>query len=115
MAPAGRPCGVPWRLAAGARLRGLGGRVESDLLGRVAGMRIVPARTWIIAYSHVPMGTVWPHVSVIPDDAEAFARALYSELHRADGAGVDWILVEALQAAPAWHGFAHRLQRAARS
>ena len=41
-------------------------------------------------------------VSVIPHDAEAFARALYAELHRCDEAGAEWIVVEAPPDLPEW-------------
>ena len=44
----------------------------------------------------VPRGGAWGRVSVIPHDAEAFARAIYAELHRCDEAGVQLIVVEQL-------------------
>ena len=49
----------------------------------------------------------------MPHDAEAFARALYAELHRCDAAGAEWIIVEAPPDLPAWSGIADRLRRAA--
>jgi len=58
------------------------------------------------------------HVSVsqrclMPRDPQAFARALYAELNRADEAGADLIIVEAVPDEPAWRAIADRLRRAA--
>lgn len=69
-------------------------------------------RTWVIAHSHIPGGDDWAGVSVVPRDAEAFARALYAELHRCDASGAATIVVEAPPDAPEWQGIADRLQRA---
>jgi L-threonylcarbamoyladenylate synthase len=52
-------------------------------------------------------------VSVIPHDAEAFARAIYAELHHCDAAGAELIVVEKPPESPEWAGIADRLQRAA--
>ena len=52
-------------------------------------------------------------MSVIPHDAEAYARALYAELHRCDAEGAKWIVVEALPEGPEWQAIADRLRRAA--
>jgi L-threonylcarbamoyladenylate synthase len=51
-------------------------------------------------------------VSVIPHDAEAYARAIYAELHRCDAEGATCIVVEALPAGPQWRAIVDRLQRA---
>jgi L-threonylcarbamoyladenylate synthase len=69
-------------------------------------------RVHIIAHTHIPVGFGAHCVSVIPRDAEAFARAIYAELHRCDDAGAEWIIVEALPETPAWRGIADRLHRA---
>lgn len=69
--------------------------------------------THIIAHTHIPSGEGFAAVSVIPHDAEAFARAIYAELHRCDEAGAELIVVEALPDLPAWRAIADRLQRAA--
>jgi L-threonylcarbamoyladenylate synthase len=71
-----------------------------------------PARTWIVAHSHIPGGEGWAGVSVVPRDAEAFARALYAELHRCDACGVELIVVESPPDSPEWQGIADRLRRA---
>jgi L-threonylcarbamoyladenylate synthase len=67
----------------------------------------------IIAHTKIPSGENFADVSVMPHDAEAFARALYAELHRCDAAGAELIVVEAPPEAPEWSGIADRLRRAA--
>jgi L-threonylcarbamoyladenylate synthase len=67
----------------------------------------------VIAHSRIPSGEKFAGVSVIPHDAEAFARALYAELHRCDEAGAKLIVVEAPPDLPEWGGIADRLRRAA--
>ena len=52
-------------------------------------------------------------MSVIPHDPEAFARALYAELHCCDEQGAELIVVEALPPEAAWQAISDRLQRAA--
>ncbi len=71
------------------------------------------SRIHVIAHSHIPSPENFADVSVIPHDAEAFARALYAELHRCDAAGAELIVVEAPPDLPEWSGIADRLRRAA--
>ena len=82
--------------------------LRQQLVGRAA-----PNRCQVIAHTHIPAGFGSGNVSVIPHDAEAFARALYGELHRCDAAGADLIVVEAPPETPEWAGIADRLRRAA--
>jgi len=44
---------------------------------------------------------------------EAFARAIYAELHRCDEEGAEVIVVEALPETSEWRALADRLKRAA--
>ena len=67
----------------------------------------------VIAHTKIPAGELFAGVSVVPHDAEAFARALYAELHRCDEAGAKIIIVEAPPDLPEWSGIADRLRRAA--
>ena len=67
----------------------------------------------IIAHTHIPSNECFAHVSVIPHDAEAFARAIYAELHRCDEAGAELIVVEAPPETAEWRAIADRLNRAA--
>jgi L-threonylcarbamoyladenylate synthase len=66
----------------------------------------------VIAHTHIPSGENFARVNVIPHDAEAFARAIYAELHRCDEAGADLIVIEAPPESPEWSGIADRLRRA---
>lgn len=96
-----------------ARLLVLDWRDEADLRAQLARLRLGVAQAWVLAHSHIPLGAGWGAVSVIPHDAEAYARALYAELHRCDAEGAHCILVEAPPAGPEWQGIADRLRRAA--
>ncbi len=66
----------------------------------------------LIAHTRIPAGHGFVAVSVIPRDPEAFARAIYAELHRCDEAGAELIVVEALPEAGEWRAIADRLKRA---
>jgi L-threonylcarbamoyladenylate synthase len=70
------------------------------------------AKVHIIAHTGIP-ADIFGRVSVIPHDAEAFARAIYAELHQCDEEGAEWIFVEAVPETSEWHAIADRLKRAA--
>ncbi len=86
---------------------------ESELRQRSAGCGVPAARIHVIAHTRVPAGEGFGRVSVIPHDAEAFARALYGELHECDEAGAELIVVEALPETSEWQAITDRLNRAA--
>ena len=88
---------------------------EADLTRQVASAGCDPARTHVIAHTHIPTQGRWREVSVIPHDPEAFARAFYAELRRCDAKGAQWIIVEAVPQTGPWQGIADRLRRAAAS
>lgn len=69
--------------------------------------------TCVVAHAVLPRPEGLLRVGLIPHDAEAFARALYAELHACDAAGARWIVVEAPPAGDEWMGIADRLARAA--
>jgi L-threonylcarbamoyladenylate synthase len=69
--------------------------------------------TSVIAHEVIPTDERFGAVAVIPHDAEAYARALYAELHRCDEAGAEIILVEMPPNGPEWEGIRDRLRRAA--
>jgi L-threonylcarbamoyladenylate synthase len=71
------------------------------------------SRVQVVAHTHIPSDKGIGGVSVIPHDAEAFARALYAELHRCDEAGAELILIEAVPETSEWRAIADRLKRAA--
>jgi L-threonylcarbamoyladenylate synthase len=69
-----------------------------------------PPDVHIVAHSKIPRRG---NISVIPHDPEAYARALYAELHRCDEAGARLIIVEAVPSTPEWLPIRDRLNRAA--
>jgi L-threonylcarbamoyladenylate synthase len=96
-----------------ARLLVWNWRDDADLRSQLSTLNLEPSSCHIIVHANIPTGLGAANVSVIPHDAEAFARALYAELHRCDAAGVELIVVEAPPASPGWAGIADRLRRAA--
>jgi L-threonylcarbamoyladenylate synthase len=100
-----------------ARLAVLTWNGETELAAKLDALQarhaIAIARTFIIAHTNIPLSSHGADVSVIPHDAEAFARAIYAELHRCDESGAALIVVEALPDGPEWRAIADRLQRAA--
>ena len=96
-----------------AKLVMLNWRDEDDLRFQLSTFNFQLSRIHLIAHTCIPTGFAAECVSVIPHDAEAFARALYAELHQCDEAGAELIVVEQLPATPAWRGIADRLRRAA--
>ena len=88
-------------------------RDAADLNLQLATFNLQRTKTHLIAHTHIPSGEGLGGVSVIPHDEEAFARAIYAELHRCDEAGAELIVVEALPAGPEWRAIADRLTRAA--
>jgi L-threonylcarbamoyladenylate synthase len=87
-------------------------RDEGDLRFQLSTLNPQPSACFVIAHTHIPSGECFARVSVIPHDAEAFARAIYAELHRCDEAGADLIVIEAPPKSPEWSGIADRLRRA---
>lgn len=86
---------------------------DEDLKSQLATRHSPLATCFVIAHTKIPAGEKFSDVSVMPHDAEAFARALYAELHRCDAAGAGMIVVEAPPDSPEWSGIADRLKRAA--
>jgi len=74
-----------------------------------------PGKIHIIAHTRVPSGQDYGSVNVIPHDAEAFARAIYAQLHQCDDAGAEWIIIESVPDAQEWSAISDRLHRAAHS
>jgi len=96
-----------------AKLLVLHWRDDADLASQLVTCHASPVTSHIIAHTKIPSGRPFSSVSVVPHDAEAFARALYGELHRCDDAGAETIVVEAPPETPEWAGIADRLRRAA--
>ena len=96
-----------------AKLVVLGWSSDADLQIQLTAFHSLPATTHIIAHTQIPGRFSPKNVSVIPHDAEVFARALYAEWHRCDEAGATLIVVEAPPDSPEWSGIRDRLRRAA--
>lgn len=96
-----------------AKLLVLRWRDEADLLAQIGRLGAKLCDTCVIAHTVLPGGAGLLRVSVVPHDAEAFARALYAELHHCDEDGAKWIIAEVLPDAPEWRPIADRLNRAA--
>jgi L-threonylcarbamoyladenylate synthase len=88
---------------------------DSELRTRIEATGLPLLKTHIIAHTHIPSAEGLGGVSVIPHDAEAFARALYAQLHECDEAGAEVILVEAVPETDEWRALSDRLNRAATS
>ena len=96
-----------------AKLVVLNWRNDTDLESQLVTRHLSLVTCHVIAHTRIPSGEHFARVSVIPHDAEAFARAIYAELHRCDEAGAEGIIVEAPPGSPEWAGIADRLRRAA--
>ena len=86
-------------------------RDEADLNSQLSTFNSQSIRH-VIAHTHIPSQAGFARVSVIPHDAEAFARALYAELHQCDELGAELIVVEAPPDTNEWRAIADRLKRA---
>jgi len=86
---------------------------EADLHRQLTLSSVAPGRAHVVAHTLVPSGAGLAGVSIIPHDAEAYARAMYAELHRCDTPEVDTIVVECVPQTPEWRGIVDRLNRAA--
>jgi L-threonylcarbamoyladenylate synthase len=96
-----------------ARLVVLDWRDDAELEFKIQNSKFKIQNCFVIAHSRIPAPEAFANVCVIPRDAEAFARAIYAELHRCDEAGAELIVVEAPPEAGEWRAIADRLKRAA--
>ena len=87
-------------------------RDEADLNAQLSVIHSRQSQPHVIAHTHIPSQMGFGRVSVIPHDAEAFARALYAELHECDELGAELIVVEAPPETSEWRAIADRLKRA---
>ncbi|HEY2083271.1 MAG TPA: L-threonylcarbamoyladenylate synthase, partial [Verrucomicrobiae bacterium] len=85
-------------------------RDEADLRAKLSPLAPRPSTLHLLAHTHIPSQAGFARVSVIPHDAEAFARALYAELHHCDELGAELIVVE--EPPSEWRAIADRLKRA---
>jgi L-threonylcarbamoyladenylate synthase len=104
---------LPRHYSPKAKLELLTWRDTVNLEGQITKRKWQINHVHVIAHTVIPGGGAFGRVSVIPHDAEAFARAIYAELHECDEAGARWIVVEQLPAGNEWEAIADRLKRAA--
>ncbi|MBM3848485.1 MAG: threonylcarbamoyl-AMP synthase [Verrucomicrobia bacterium] len=95
-----------------ARVRILKWSTEQDLNQQLALLDASGAAIHFICHTRFPASAPSKNVHVAPAEPEAYARALYAQLHACDQAGASWIVVEALPNAPGWEGIQDRLIRA---
>lgn len=88
---------------------------SADLESQMARTGVPFAKIHLITHTRIPSAGEYASVSVIPHDAEAFARAIYAELHTCDESGAELIVVERLPDEDEWHAVADRLKRASAS
>jgi L-threonylcarbamoyladenylate synthase len=96
-----------------ARLRLLSWHEPEELEQELRRLGISLEGCHVLAHTPGPQPAALAGVCVMPRQARAYARALYTELHRCDAAGAEWIVVEEPPPGPAWRGIADRLTRAA--
>ena len=110
--PLKSPGQMPRHYSPTARLRVLQWEDDENLEEQIAHSRTPADRVFVIAHTVIPSGTRFGRVSVIPHDAEAYARALYAELHQCDAEGAELIVVERPPATGPWTAITDRLTRA---
>ena len=107
------PGSLPRHYSPKARLLVWDWQNESDLRARISGLPQKPGPVHVVVHTRIPSSEGFARVSVIPHDAEAFARALYAELHQSDDLGAGTIIVEAPPETNEWKAIRDRLKRAA--
>ena len=88
---------------------------EEELEAKLAGLKLSLEDVCVIAHSQIPPPSQYASVMVIPHDAEAYARAIYAELHRCDEKNPALIVLEALPDHPDWAALHDRMVRASES
>lgn len=67
----------------------------------------------VICHNRLPPSGVASRNSMLPREAQAFARSIYAELHATDAAGIGLVWVEEPPDSPEWRAILDRLRRAA--
>lgn len=106
------PGQMPRHYAPNARLLVLNWTDGEHLEAQIAYSRTPADRVCVVAHTTLVPGTRFGRVAMLPCEAEAYARALYAELHRCDAEGAELIVVEAVPEDPEWAALADRLARA---
>ena len=85
---------------------------DMELRAGVEALGISRSKTHIITHTCIPSVLDFGGVHVIPHDAEAFARAIYAQLHQCDDADAELIVIESLPQTDEWRALTDRLTRA---
>lgn len=96
-----------------AKLKAFSWQSDKELRAHISNRKFQISKLNVIAHTHIPSREGFARVSVIPHDPEAFARALYAELHQCDEEGAEVIIVEAVPETDEWRAISNRLKRAA--
>jgi L-threonylcarbamoyladenylate synthase len=107
------PGQLPKHYAPKARLRIMSWKDDAEFKVQSSKFGIQNSRVHVVAHTHIPSVGDRARTSIIPHDPEAFARAIYAELHQCDEAGAELIIIEALPESPEWNAIRDRLNRAA--
>src|SRR5438105_12171775 len=87
------PGQLPKHYAPKARLMLLSWHDDADLQRQLGPAIHHPSSTiHVVAHTRIPGTPGFARISVIPHDPEAFARAIYAELHQCDEAGAELII-----------------------
>lgn len=103
---------LPRHYAPKARLRMITWKDEAELTRKTQSFGAPFAKVHVICHEVIPGPAGFGRVAVIPNDPEAYARALYAELHASDEQGAELILVEEVPRGGVWEGIRDRLTRA---
>lgn len=106
---------LPRHYAPKSRLLVWSWKNDTELIHKLKSLEVPPKSACVIAHTHIPAPAEFGSVSVIPHDPEAYARAIYAELHRCDENQPELIILESLPEGPDWHALNDRVGRAADS
>jgi L-threonylcarbamoyladenylate synthase len=85
---------------------------EAQLKTKLESLSIYPQNIHLICYDKIPQNLTLGRISVIPFDAEAYARALYGEWHISDSEEAEVIIIEEPPPTSEWAGILDRIKRA---
>src|SRR5262249_44304498 len=86
------PGQLPKHYAPKAKLSVFSWNNDEDLKSQISNLKSQISKVHILCHSRIPRFTAGFQVSIIPHDPEAYARAIYAELHRCDDAGAEIIV-----------------------